>query len=230
MRSGRKTRPWAWLLFVFSLAGLIGFFIFSQKHFGNWALYFQLEETGWQNHRRYFAILNPLMYLPPVFFEDTIQSLNKAAVTFTAYLLIVLGRAEYKALRNEGGILTGQTLFSRTSFTRILASPLGSWCFSRRGGFFWIAFGMFYIALTGKANSNLDSMLRYTFPSYILLVMQAAELNVLRKERGEPSLFFAGLGSCERRRVSWKFAGALLFGLGFQAWCIYRFVHGHWVA
>lgn len=203
------------LLFVLSVMSLVGFFLFCQSHFADWAIYFHLEETGWQNHRLYFALFNPFMYLPPVFFEDTIQSLNKASVTFTMYLLIVVGMAEWR--------------FSRI---KLRANELMGVVFSIRGvrgSLYLIAFGMFYIALTGKANSNLDSMLRYTFPSYALLVIEVLLLNTERRKVGEGALFFAG-ANVGNRPARLKIALAAIFGVGFQAWCIYRFTHGHWVA
>ncbi len=88
---------------------------------------------------------------------------------------------------------------------------------------------MFYIALTGKANSNLDSMLRYTLPSYILLVIEILLLNTARRQVGEGPLFFAG-ANVGNRPARIKLAAGVIFAVGFQAWCIYRFTHGHWVA
>jgi hypothetical protein len=199
-------------LFVLSVMSLIGFFIFCQVHFSDWAIYFHLEETGWQNHRLYFALFNPLTYLPPVFFEDTIQSLNKASVTFTMFLLVVIVMAEWKISQIKFRLRDLIDFFS-----------------SLRGGLFLISFGMFYVALTGKANSNLDSMLRYTFPSYVLLVIEIILLNHARRELGEGPLFFAG-AQVGNRRARLKLGSAVIFGIGFQAWCVYRFTHGHWVA
>jgi hypothetical protein len=200
------------LLFALSVTSLVGFFIFCQVHFSDWAIYFHLEETGWKNHRLYFALFNPMMYLPPVFFEDTIQSLNKASVTFTMYMLVVVAIAEWKIARLK---LRVREVFGFLS--------------SIRGSLFFIAFGMFYIALTGKANSNLDSMLRYTLPSYILLVAEVLLLNTARRQVGEGPLFFAG-ANVGNRRARIKIIAAVIFAVGFQAWCIYRFTHGHWVA
>lgn len=199
-------------LFVLSILSLVGFFVFCQTHFSDWAIYFHLEETGWQNHRLYFALFNPMMYLPPVFFEDTIQSLNKASVTFTMYLLVVIGIAEWKIAR-----------------LRFHWKVISDFLSSIRGSLFFIAFGMFYIALTGKANSNLDSMLRYTFPSYILLVIEVLLLNTARRQMGQGPLFFAG-ANVGNRPARIKIAASVTLALGFQAWCIYRFTHGHWVA
>jgi hypothetical protein len=215
LRSGLKFSLRAWLVFLGSTTSLIGFFYFCQVHFQDWAIYFHLEETGWQNHRLYFAILNPLTYIPHFFFEDTIQSLNKFAVTFTAFLLITIAHREDRLWIRKGMRRTPVRVVELLS--------------SRRGVLYLVSFGMFYIALTGKANSNLDSMLRYTFPCYVLFVIELAELNAARRLESASPVFFAGAGVGNRlARV--KLALCVVGSLGFQAWCIYRFTHGHWVA
>jgi hypothetical protein len=185
-RGKRGIKRGSIVLFILSVQTSVAFFVYCQLKFGDWAVYFRLEEIGWQNHRRYFAILNPLTYVPHFFFEDTVDSISRSSVTLAAAMFIVWALLESRSKRNPGRIARG-----------------------------FVAFSMFYIALTGKANSNLDSMLRYTLPVYILLVLNFAELR---------STLFAG----PYRRF--KLGFALVLGLGVQAWCMYRFTHGHWVA
>lgn len=174
-------------LFALSTATSVLFFVYCQRKFGDWAVYFKLEEIGWQNQPRYFAILNPMSYVPRFFFEPTVDSFSRSSVTFAAVLFFAWTRSEWK-VRKTTGVLSDSRL--------------------ARG---LVALAMFYIALTGKANSNMDSMLRYTLPVYVLLVMNFAELGW-------------------RPRANWKFALFLATCLGIQFWNMYRFTHGHWVA
>jgi hypothetical protein len=173
---------------LFGISGAIVFFTYCHFHFHEWNLYFRLEETGWQNHRRWFAILNPLSYVPRFFFENTIDSLNRAAVLWTAIQLVFVFL----------GIFKGKPSLRWEAFCLYVVS-----------------FFLFYIPLTGKANANMDSMLRYTFPVFVLLLLTHA--------RVLPEAEFSS------NQKKWGLALAVL-SLAFQIWCAYRFTHGHWVA
>ncbi|MFL5815320.1 MAG: hypothetical protein ACJ763_17215 [Bdellovibrionia bacterium] len=177
-----------WKAVAISLAGVSGavvFFAYCQSRFGMWNLYFQLEETGWQNHRRWFAVINPLSYVPRFFFEHSVDSLNRTAVLVTGIQLV-------------------QTFPKKQSWRKIFSAELLP---------LWIvAFTLFYIALTGKANANMDSMLRYTLPPFILLLLIGARE-----------------GTDLLKRPRW-IALAAVFSFALQIWCAYRFLRGHWVA
>lgn len=177
-----------WKAVMISAAGVSGgllFFAYCQHRFGMWDLYFKLEETGWQNQKRWFAVINPLSYIPHYFFEHSIDSLNRTAVFITGVQLV-------------------QTFPKKKKWRELLGSELLP---------LWIvAFTLFYIALTGKANANMDSMLRYSLPPFILLLLIGAREGV--------SIF--------KRPKGWIPLAMLSFG--FQVWCAYRFLHGRWVA
>ncbi len=166
------------------ISGAVLFFSYCQFHFGRWNLYFELEQIGWGNERRWFAIFNPLSYVPRFFFENSWDSLNRLAVTWTAGHLIFTARTEWRSGWKEW--------------------PL------------WLtAFVLFYIPLTGKASANMDSMLRYTLPvTILLLVLQAAQ------SPGQ-SVFM--------RKQKWVYFVALL-SFALQLWCSYRFLRGRWIA
>lgn len=196
IRSGRITAR-AVLIGASATIGTIVFFVWCQFKFGDWALYFRLEEIGWANHRKWFAILDPMSYVPRFFFEHTVDSFNRASVTFTAVLFVLAWAFE----RSEG--------------------PLRKMPRARLSLYF-SAFVLFYIPLTGKANANMDSMIRYTLPCFILLVLGFAELQAGRALQNKAPLF-----------SGWKKALAILggvFSLLVQAWFIHRFVRGKWVA
>jgi hypothetical protein len=183
----KQLRPMAIVLFFLSIAASVLFFVYCHYRFGDWAVYFKLEEIGWGNRRLYFAILNPLSYVPRFFFEPTVDSFSRSSVTFSAVLFVAWGLSEWRLWK-------AARAFSERRTARAL-----------------VAFVMFYIALTGKANSNMDSMLRYTLPVYVLLVMNFAELKWAPKGK-------------------WGFGLFLATCLGIEFWNMYRFTHGHWVA
>jgi hypothetical protein len=89
---------------------------------------------------------------------------------------------------------------------------------SRWISLWFVAFVLFYIALTGKANANMDRMLRYTLPPFILLL-------ILGVREGRGALEKGSGGKAER----WKIA-AMVVSFALQLWCAYRFLHGKWVA
>lgn len=194
IRSGRLGAR-AILLGASVTVGALVFFTYCQVTFDEWSLYFRLEEIGWQNHRRWFAIVDPRSYIPRFFFEHTVDSFNRSAVLFTAILFGLAWRFE----RAEPGPLPKSRL-----------------------ALYFSAFVLFYIPLTGKANANMDSMIRYTVPTFVLLVFCFAELHSARRAQGRAPLF--------GDRVRWLALAGGVFSLVVQGWFIYRYLRGRWVA
>lgn len=184
------------LLGLSATFGAIAFFSYCQYQFQEWSLYFRLEEIGWHNYRRWFAIVDPLSYVPRYFFEHTVESVNRTSVTFTAFLLGMIW------------------IFEQPK--KILSIP------RERLSIYFCAFVLFYIPLTGKAAANMDSMTRYTFPSFILLVLTICLIELERKNNNQVSIFHD-----IRRYLIWF--GSLI-ALIVQGWFVYRFVRGKWVA
>ncbi len=79
------------LLSLFVIFGLISFFIYSYFKFGKWDLYFSLTQLGWglSSKSGYWAIFNPMSYIPLYFFEDTMASINRTAVPWSLGLIIL---------------------------------------------------------------------------------------------------------------------------------------------
>jgi hypothetical protein len=193
----KKAKFWKAVAISFAgISGAIVFFAYCQSRFGMWDVYFKLEETGWQNHRRWFAVINPLSYVPRFFFEHSVDSLNRTAVLITGIQLVkMFPQMEPKAI------------LTKTGLKKVFASELFP---------LWIvAFTLFYIALTGKANANMDSMLRYTLPPFVLLLLIGA--------REEKELIRGP------NRSKWL-ALVAIASFALQIWCAYRFLRGHWVA
>ena len=132
----------AMALGVIAICGTAFYFNFLRQRFGDWTLYFKLEEVGWGNHRQWLAVINPLSYIPRFFFEDTRSSINRlsnlSVVVFFAYL--------WKQEKN------------RTDWPKRL-------------GLYFTAFFLYYIPITGKAAADMDSMVRYNLPSTVLLAL-----------------------------------------------------------
>ncbi|MDQ3626200.1 MAG: hypothetical protein M3372_03635, partial [Verrucomicrobiota bacterium] len=89
-----------------------------------------------------------------------------------------------------------------------------------RIGFYACAFITFFIAVSGVASVQMESMLRYQFCAHALIVL--ALLHFLAQFRNPPTaLRMAGM------------ATAVLFwpvGLSLQGWYVFNFTRGGWVA
>lgn len=78
---------------------------------------------------------------------------------------------------------------------------------------------MFYINLSGKANANMDSMSRYTYPVFLLCGLGVFWGWQERKQNPKIALSWSS---------PWFLAGLLSFTL--QGYMAYMFLRGHWVA
>lgn len=127
-----------------ALGGAGSFFLFCHRQFGIWNLYIVLQQKGWQNFPDYWAIFKPWSYLPYFFFEDTMDSISRASVPISIFLLAACAWKDFKS------------------------SAQGVW---KRAPLYFIAFVIFYVSLSGKANAKMDSMSRYTLPVYLLVLV-----------------------------------------------------------
>lgn len=175
------------LLSAASACGGLAFFAWSRGEFGHWDAYIRLQQKGWANHPDYLAILNPLSYVPRFFFENTVTSISRASIPF------IVG------------------LFGWTLAQDVRRGPL-AW--RRRAGLYFAAFVTFYISLSGKANADMDSMIRYSFPPFALLCLCLAETGWLNRAR------FSN---------AWFRAGAIV-SLLTQLYMLFLFTRGKWVA
>jgi len=89
-----------------------------------------------------------------------------------------------------------------------------------RAGIYFCGFTVFYLSISGVASVNMESMLRYEFSAHALLVL--AFLNFLGQFETAPKLLRAfGMGAV---------ALACAAGLSMQAWYVWNFTRGNWVA
>ena len=178
---------------VFAICGAGFYFYFLQQRFGSWNLYFKLEEIGWGNHRQWLAIINPLSYIPRFFFEDTRSSINRLSNLSVVLFFVYMWKQEKK--RDD-------TL--------------------KRFGLYFTAFFLYYIPITGKAAAEMDSMVRYNFPSYILLSLCLAM--TLSEQTGS---FFRDPTT---KKILWGRALGAFVVFVIQVSNVYRFLRGGWIA
>jgi hypothetical protein len=188
LRSGWKTLVFPLLLGFFAICGTILYFAFLQERFGHWNLYFKLEEVGWGNHRQWLAVINPLSYLPRFFFEDTRTSINRLSNLSLLLMFFFAWKLERK----------------RTDTIKRL-------------GLYFTAFFLYFIPITGKAAAEMDSMVRYALPPYILLSLCFGVL-----------LSDGAFASGKKPRLGWTLFFLIIFGI--QIGLAYRFLRGGWIA
>jgi hypothetical protein len=198
----RDVRGWirhygsAIALMLVSMFGAIGFFLYCQLRWGRWNLYMETQEAGWAIFPDYLAVFKPASYrwlIPPM--NDPTQW-SQMTMTIGALLFVAVALFEFlPAIRR------------RTNWQ------------SRMGAYF-VAFITYYIAVSGVASVQMESMLRYQFCAHILIVL--ALLHFLAQFRTPPT----------RVRALGIAVVALLCaaGLSLQGWWIWNFTRGDWVA
>ncbi len=176
--------------------GAVGFFAYCMIRWGRWDLYMLTQEAGWAIHPDYLAIFKPESYhwmLPPL--DDPTQW-SQVTMTVGALLFVVVALVELiPALRGRTGWQT-------------------------RVGIYFGAFLTYYIAVSGVASVQMESMLRYQFCAHALIVL--ALMHFLARFRTI---------SIRARAVGMVTAALLCAaGLTLQGWWIWNFTRGGWVA
>jgi hypothetical protein len=200
----RHFASWLWVVAVASL-GAAAFFAYCQVRFSRWDLYMLTEEVGWAVHADYVAIFTHRVL--HVHWPDLHQVggdgeyLGRLCVPVTMLLFAMFLLLEWRRRRSLGS-----------------TESSSNW--RQRVGFYLCAALQFYICVSGHANRGLSSMLRFSLPVQVMLVMAA--VHYLRE-------------SWQRRQLRSRWAAVAL-----AAWCLisfacqlgmtYRFTHWLWVA
>ncbi|MDQ6622947.1 MAG: hypothetical protein M3Y86_05615 [Verrucomicrobiota bacterium] len=198
----RDVRGWFWrygrpvLLMAASVLGAISFFFYCQLRWGHWNLYMLTQEAGWDIHPDYLAVFKPASYrwlVPPL--DDPTQW-SQMTMTVGALLFVAVAIAELlPALRR------------RTHW-------------QARVALYFTAFITYYIAVSGVACVQMESMLRYQFCAHVLIVLAFLH-------------FLAHLStpSGPVRAVGMAVVALLCAaGLSLQGWWVWSFTRGGWVA
>src|SRR6266550_440962 len=183
------------LTFVAACGGIV-FFVLCQLRWGHWDLYMLTQAAGWGIVADYLAVFRPETYrwLVPALNNPTEAS--QLSMTLGAVLLVLVGFCEMiPAIRRRAGM------------------PV-------RVGVYFCAAAIYYLSVSGVACVAMESMLRYAFGAYALIVL--AFLNFLGQFR-TPPVWVRALGTAAVALIS-------AAGLCVQGWYVWNFTRGNWVA
>ena len=180
-------------------AGGMLFFAYCAYAFGHWNLYMLRQQAGWGIVPDYGFFLHWTsgLYVPETFEELYLSDRwSQFATILTFWFLMGAclfqwrdSNADRRKTRNE------------------------------RWPFFWCAGWIFYISAAGLSGAGMRSMIRYTFPVYVLIILALVQgMNALRS-------------SPFRRPVFWPLLAAIFCLLAYLQYIqILRFTNGEWVA
>ncbi len=198
----REVRGWlrqyagAVALMCVATLGTIGFFVYCLLRWGRWDVYMLTQEAGWGVKPDYLAVFKPASYrwlVPPM--NDPTQW---SQMTMTV-----------------GGLV-----FVAVALCELLPAIRRRTNWQARMGFYFVAVITYYIAVSGVASVQMESMLRYQFCAHALIVL--ALLHFLTQFPSPPASV----------RAFGMAAVALLCaaGLSLQGWWVWNFTRGDWVA
>jgi hypothetical protein len=191
----RENRGAIGLTFI-AASGAVPFFAYCQLRWGHWDLYMLTQASGWGIVPDYLAMFRPENYrwLVPALNNPTEAS--QLSMTLGAVLLGLVGFCEMiPAIRRRAGM------------------PV-------RVGIYFCAAVIYYLSVSGVASVEMESMLRYAFGAYALIVL--AFLNFLGQFRTSP-VWVRALGTAAVALIS-------AAGLCLQGWYVWNFTRGNWVA
>lgn len=190
-------KNWAAVVLTFVAAcGGLAFFVLCQLRWGHWDLYMLTQAAGWGIVPDYFAVVRPESYRWLVPALDNPTEMSQLSMTLGAVLFLAIAVCELvPAIRRRADL------------------PV-------RAGIYFCAATIYYLSVSGVACVEMESMLRYEFSVYALIVL--ALLNFLRQFR-TPPIWVRALGTAAVALVS-------AAGLCLQGWYVWNFTRGHWVA
>jgi hypothetical protein len=191
----RKNRSAIGLTLV-AASGALVFFAYCQLRWGHWDLYMLTQAAGWGIVPDYLAVFKPDSYrwLVPALNDPTEAS--QLSMTLGAVLFVAIAVCELlPAIRRRADL-------------------------SIRIGIYFCAGTIYYLSVSGVACVDMESMLRYEFSAYALIVL--ALLNFLRQFSAPPA-WVRALGTAAVALIS-------AAGLCLQGWYVWNFARGNWVA
>jgi hypothetical protein len=197
-----KPRKWlrencaAVMLTAVAACGGIAFFALCQLRWGHWDLYMRTQAAGWGIVPDYLAVVRPESYhwLVPALNNPT--EMSQLSMTLGAMLFVAIVVCEVvPAIKRHAGL-------------------------PARAGIYFCAATIYYLSVSGVACVGMESMLRYEFGAYALIVL--AFLNFLRQFR-MPPMWVRVFGTATVALIS-------AAGLCLQGWYVWNFTRGHWVA
>ena len=195
-RKWLREKPPAVGLTLVAACGAIAFFVLCQLRWGHWDLYMLTQTAGWGIVPDYLAVFRPESYrwLVPAMNNPT--EVSQLSMTLGGVFLAAAVFCELiPAVRRRAGL------------------PV-------RAGIYFCAATIYYLSVSGVACVDMESMLRYEFGAYALIVL--ALLNFVRQFR-MPPIWVRTLGTAAVALVS-------AAGLCVQGWYVWNFTRGNWVA
>ena len=197
-----KPRKWfresraAVVLTTVAACGGIAFFALCQLRWGHWDLYMRTQAAGWGIVPDYLAVLRLESYRWVVPALNNPTEMSQLSMTLGAMLFLAIGVCEVvPAIRRRAGL-------------------------PARAGIYFCAATVYYLSVSGVACVDMESMMRYEFSAYALIVL--ALLNFLGQFR-MPPVWVRVFGTATVALVS-------ATGLCLQGWYLWNFTRGHWVA
>jgi hypothetical protein len=201
-RTLRNPRIWvreygpACALTIVATVGALLFFLYCQLRWGRWDIYMLTQLAGWGIIPDYLAVFKPSSYrwlIPPL---NDPRQMSQMSMTLGALLFLAIPLFEIMpAIRR------------RTQW-------------QLRAGIYFCAAIVYYIAVSGVASVEMESMLRYQFCAHALIVL--ALLHFLSQFKTPPVLMRVfGMAVVTLGSVA---------GLSVQGWYVWNFTRGNWVA
>src|ERR1043166_5423652 len=155
----RENRGAIGLTFV-AASGAVPFFAYCQLRWGHWDLYMLTQAAGWGIVPDYLAVFKPESYRWSVPALNNPTEASQLSMTLGAVFLVLVASCEMiPAIRRRAGMPT-------------------------RVGIYFCAAVIYYLSVSGVACVEMESMLRYAFGAYALIVL--AFLNFLGQFRTPP--------------------------------------------
>ena len=191
----RENRAAVGLTFVAACGG-IAFFVLCQLRWGHWDLYMLTQAAGWGIVPDYLAVVRPESYRWLVPALNNPAEMSQLSMTLGAMLFVAIAICELvPVIRRRAGL-------------------------PARAGIYFCAATIYYLSVSGVACVDMESMMRYEFSAYALIVL--ALLNFLRQFR-MPPMWVRAFATAAVALVS-------AAGLCLQGWYVWNFTRGHWVA
>jgi len=195
-RTWRREYGVAVFLMIVAMLGALVFFLYCQLRWGRWDLYMLTQLSGWGIIPDYLAVFKPSSYrwvIPPL---NDPRQMSQMSMTLGALVFVGIAVCEIApAVR-------------RHTHWRV------------RAGIYFCAAIVYYIAVSGVAGVEMESMMRYQFCAHALIVL--ALLHFLSQFSAPPVwLRVFGMAAVALGSVA---------GLSVQGWYVWNFTRGNWVA
>jgi hypothetical protein len=195
-RVWRRTYGAAAVLMTVATLGGLAFFLYCQLRWGRWDLYMLTQVAGWGIFPDYLAVFKPSSYRWIIPSLNDPRQMSQMSMSLGALLFVAIALCEIMA-----------ALRRRTNWRA-------------RAGIYFCAAVVYYIAVSGVASVEMESMMRYQFCAHALIVL--ALLHFL-SQFSAPPVWLRVLGMA-------AVALGSVAGLSVQGWYVWNFTRGNWVA